>query len=65
MNGFQNHHLMSKYYNEFDSDKCLSFYPFLWTEEGSVESSSIRVVPVEEAFGIKDELLNQLGDDKS
>lgn len=47
---------LSQDYNEFDSDKCFSFYPFLWTEEGSVEKSSIGVVPIEEAFGIKNEI---------
>lgn len=51
---------LSQEYNEFDSDRCLSFYPFLWTEEGSVETSSVKAVPVEEAFGMKNEILSQL-----
>jgi hypothetical protein len=41
-------------------DRCYSFYPFLWTEQGSVEKSSRDTVPVEEAFNLKVDILDQL-----
>ncbi|WP_269630100.1 DUF2625 domain-containing protein [Pelomonas sp. BJYL3] len=31
-------------------DECFTFYPFLWTEQGSVQSSSRRLVRVAEQF---------------
>lgn len=33
-------------------DQCFSFYPFLWTQEGSVETSSRRAVDVSEQFAL-------------
>lgn len=33
-------------------DQCLSFYPFLWTKEGSVAASSRRAVNVDEQFAL-------------
>ena len=41
-------------------DRCYSFYPFLWTEQGSVEKSYRNTVPVEEAFNLKVDILDQL-----
>jgi len=43
-------------------DYCFSFYPFLWTKEGSLTSSQRAQVPVHEAFDLKVELLRQLGE---
>lgn len=37
-------------------DQCFSFYPFLWTKEGSVESSSRKAIPVAEQFSLNVEL---------
>lgn len=51
---------LSREYNEIDADKCLSFYPFLWSQEGSVETSSIGIVTIDEAFKFKVETLVQL-----
>ena len=31
-------------------DQCFNFYPFLWTEQGSVSSSSRKLVSVAEQF---------------
>ena len=43
-------------------DRCFSFYPFLWTREGSPEGSDRRPVPVAEVFGAKVEIVQQLGE---
>ena len=43
-------------------DRCYSFYPFLWTEQGTIETSYRDTVPIEEAFGLKVEILNQLSE---
>jgi len=40
-------------------DSCFSFYPFLWTKEGSLTASHRAKVPVQEAFDLKVELLRQ------
>lgn len=42
-------------------DRCLSFYPFLWTKEGSIKGSDRRPVPVAEAFDVKIDIVRQLG----
>lgn len=42
-------------------DQCFSFYPFLWTEEGSVCGSACKAVPALETFLLKVDLINQLG----
>lgn len=47
---------------ELPGDRCFSFYPFLWTNEGSVEGSHRGTVPVHEAFYLKCDLLRQLGE---
>ena len=46
---------------ELPGDRCFNFYPFLWTNEGSVEGSDRRPVPVAEAFDLKVDLVRQLG----
>lgn len=43
-------------------DSCFSFYPFLWTKEGSLMASHRAQVPVSEAFDLKVELLRQLSE---
>jgi hypothetical protein len=43
-------------------DSCFSFYPFLWTMEGSLITSHRAQVPVREAFDLKVELLRQLSE---
>src|SRR5690242_11725543 len=42
------------------SDQCFSYYPPLWTREGSAEASYRTPVSVEEAFGAKRDILRQL-----
>lgn len=44
---------------ELFGDRCINFYPFLWTSEGSVEESDRRAIPVMEAFDLKVDLLRQ------
>jgi hypothetical protein len=41
-------------------DRCFSFYPFLWTKEGSLEQSQRATVPVSEAFDLKVDIVRQL-----
>ena len=41
-------------------DRCFSYYPFLWTKEGSLETSHRSIVPVSEAFDLKMDILKQL-----
>jgi hypothetical protein len=41
-------------------DRCFSYYPPLWSKEGSAEASSRAAVSVEEAFGAKKDALGQL-----
>lgn len=41
-------------------DRCFSFYPFLWTKEGKVETSHRGTVPVSEAYNLKVDTLHQL-----
>jgi hypothetical protein len=45
---------------ELPGDRCFSFYPFLWTKEGSVEASDRRTVPLTEAFDMKVDMVRQL-----
>jgi hypothetical protein len=42
------------------TDRCFAFFPFLWTEEGSVEGSSRSTVPVSEAWEAKVDIVRQL-----
>lgn len=40
-------------------DRCFSFYPFLWTREGSPEGSRRATVSVIEAFDLKIDIVKQ------
>lgn len=42
------------------ADQCMRFYPFLWTAEGSINTSSRRAVPVDEHYRLSLELAQQL-----
>lgn len=46
---------------KLSGDQSMAFYPFLWTEEGSAESSHRGAVPVTEAFDLKCDIVRQLG----
>ena len=45
---------------KLSGDRCFNFYPFLWTNEGSVAGSDRRPVPVAEAFDLKVDIVRQL-----
>lgn len=45
---------------ELNGDQCMSFYPFLWTGEGSVEASARKVVAVAEHYALSETLARQL-----
>jgi len=47
---------------DLSGDYCFSFFPFLWTKEGSLSGSHRAPVPVREAFDLKVEILRQLGE---
>jgi len=54
-------------WNNWESDvetasgnQCFTFYPFLWTREGSVESSSRKLVSVSEQYALNVELASKL-----
>ena len=47
-------------YRKIGTGECLNFYPFLWTEEGSVKGSTKKLIPIEEAFFFKTELSSKL-----
>jgi hypothetical protein len=47
---------------QLSADRCYSFYPFLWTKEGSLETSKRASVPVNEAFDLKVDIARQLGE---
>jgi Protein of unknown function DUF2625 len=42
-------------------DRCIAFYPYLWTKEGSPEGSHRSALSLEEAFAFKQEVLRQIG----
>lgn len=44
-------------------DRCFSFYPFLWTDQGSVEKSLRKDVAASEAFGLTLEFSRQFEGD--
>lgn len=44
-----------------DGSRCFNFFPFLSTEEGSVESSSRRLIGVAEQYAFNMELCGQAG----
>jgi hypothetical protein len=47
---------------DLSGDRCFSFEPFLWTKEGSINSSDRAQVPVQEAYDLKWHLLQQLSE---
>lgn len=60
---FYGHELQQKYASEvkaLSGGQCFNFHPFLWTKEGSFETSSRRAVPVEEQWRLNVELRQQL-----
>ncbi len=40
---------------QLGGDQCFNFYPFLWSEQGSVESSSRKAIDVAEQFSFNTE----------
>jgi hypothetical protein len=44
---------------DLSADQCFSFYPFLWTKEGSLGGSDRRAVPTAEAFDLKVDFVGQ------
>ncbi len=42
------------------ADQCFSFYPFLWTRQGSIGGSDRRPIPAVEAFDLKVDIVRQL-----
>lgn len=42
-------------------DQCFSFYPFLWSKEGSVAGSVCKPVSASECFRLKVDLIEQMG----
>ncbi len=48
--------------SQLSGDRCFSFIPELWTEEGSVTGSHREAVPVKEVFDLKVHLVKQLSD---
>ena len=45
-------------------DRCMGFYPFLWTEAGGIEQRRRATVPVQEALDLKVDVLRQLTSNK-
>lgn len=45
---------------ELRADQCFSFFPFLWTREGSIKESSRTLIDVGEQFEINVELARKL-----
>lgn len=41
-------------------EQCLNFYPFLWTQEGSLKTSSRRAIPVQEQWALNLDLQQKL-----
>lgn len=44
---------------DLSSDQCFTYFPFLWTKEGSLEKSRRAAVPVSEAFDLKLHVVSQ------
>ena len=47
---------------QLSGDRCFSFWPPLWTKEGSITSSHRGSLPTEEVFDLKLDLLRQLSE---
>lgn len=50
---------------DLSSEQCFFFYPFMWTKEGSVESSDRSKISISEAFDSKVDIVRQLASDKA
>lgn len=48
-----------------DGNQCFSFYPFLWTRQGSVASSSRKLVPVSQQYALNVDLAARLDGSRS
>jgi len=46
--------------NSLKADQCFTFYPFLWTREGSVQGSHKGIVSTEESFRVKMDFIKQI-----
>lgn len=44
------------------TDQCFAFYPFLWTNEGSVSTSFRGPVPIDESFSLKADFIRQMSE---
>jgi hypothetical protein len=42
------------------ADQCFAFYPFLWTQEGSVQGSHKSIVSADESFRVKMDFIKQI-----
>ncbi len=47
---------------QLSGDWCFSFYPFLWTKEGSVIASHREQAPAQEVYDLKVDLVRQLSE---
>lgn len=45
---------------ELSTDQCFSYFPFLWTKEGSIKDSKRAAIPVDQAFDVKLDIVKQL-----
>lgn len=45
---------------QLSSDRCFSFYPFLWAREGSIERSQRSTIHITEAWDSKVDIVRQL-----
>lgn len=46
---------------KLSTDQCFFFFPFLWTQEGSVEGSDRSIVPIAELWESKVDVIRQMG----
>jgi Protein of unknown function DUF2625 len=47
------------------TNRCIAFHPFLWSGQGSPETSRRSAVPVEEAFMLKQDILRQIHESRT
>ena len=45
---------------DLSGDECFSFYPFLWTEQGTIEGSTRKILPIKEEFDIRLNIVQKL-----
>lgn len=46
--------------SDISTEQSISFYPFLWTEQGGCNTSHRGVVPIDEVLALKRDLLSQM-----